>query len=143
MDRTESARIALPDEGTSAPVNRVARYRKPLLIAAPVVAVILLLFFYLTGGRYETTDDAYVQSTKVQVSSNVSGRVIAVEVTPNQHVRQGQILFRIDPAPYQAKVDEAEAKLASAKLQLGSLQANYRQGASEIQAAQDRLHFAQ
>jgi membrane fusion protein (multidrug efflux system) len=143
MDRTEAARIALPDEGTSAPVNRVARYRKPLLIAAPVVAVILLLFFYLTGGRYESTDDAYVQSTKVQVSSNVSGRVIAVEVAPNQHVRQGQILFRIDPAPYQAKVDEAEAKLASATLQIGSLQANYRQGASEIQAAQDRLHFAQ
>jgi membrane fusion protein (multidrug efflux system) len=143
LDRTETARIALPDEGTSAPVNRVARYRKPLLIAAPAVAVILLLFFYLTGGQYESTDDAYVQSTKVQVSANVSGRVIAVEVAPNQHVRRGQVLFRIDPAPYQAKVDEAEAKLAGATLQIGSLRANYRQGASEIQAAQDRLHFAQ
>jgi membrane fusion protein (multidrug efflux system) len=143
MDRTGTARIALPDEGKPEPVNRVARYRKPLLIAAPVVAVFLLLFFYLTGGRYESTDDAYVQSTKVQVSSNVSGRVIAVEVASNQRVHRGQVLFRLDPAPYQAKVDEAAAKLASAQLQVGSLQANYRQGASELKAAQDRLHFAE
>jgi membrane fusion protein (multidrug efflux system) len=143
MDRADNVRIALPDEGTGEPERRLARYRKPLLIAAPVVALLVVLFFYLTGGRFETTDDAYVQSTKVQVSANVSGRVIAVEITPNQHVRQGQILFRLDPAPYQAKVDEAEAKLASAMLQIGSLRANYSQGASELQAAQDRLHFAQ
>ena len=98
-DRTEGARIALPDEGTAKPANPVARYRKPLLIAAPVVAAIVILFFYLTGGRYESTDDAYVQSTKVQVSANVSGRVIAIEVASNQRVRQGQVLFRLDPAP--------------------------------------------
>jgi membrane fusion protein (multidrug efflux system) len=143
MDRADTARIALPDEDGGESQQRRARYRKPLLIAAPVVALLAVLFFYLHGGRYESTDDAYVQSTKVQVSANVSGRVIAVEVASNQHVRQGQILFRIDPAPYQARVDEAEAKLASARLQVGSLHANYRQGASELQAAEDRLHFAE
>lgn len=141
MDRDDSARIALPDEGE--PRDRRARYRKPLLIAAPVVALLAILFFYLHGGRYESTDDAYLQSTKVQVSANVSGRVIAVEVASNQRVRRGQVLFRLDPAPYQARVDEAEAKLAGARLQVGSLRANYRQGASELKAAEDRLHFAE
>ena len=122
---------------------RRSRYRLPLLIAAPVVVIAGALLVYLQGGRYEATDDAYVQSAKVQVSANVSGRVISVNVTNNQRVRTGQILFSLDPAPYQALVDEAAAKLASARLRIGSLQANYRQGASELLAAQDRLHFAE
>jgi membrane fusion protein (multidrug efflux system) len=122
---------------------RRARYRKPLLFAAPVVVIVGGLFIYLHGGRTQATDDAYVQSVKVQVSANVAGRVVAVGVTNNQRVRTGQMLFRLDPAPYQAKVDEAAAKLASARLRIGSLQANYRQGASELKAAQDKLHFAE
>ena len=122
---------------------RRSRYRLPLLIAAPVVVIAGALLVYLQGGRYEATDDAYVQSAKVQVSANVSGRVISVNVTNNQRVRTGQILFSLDPAPYQALVDEAAAKLASARLRIGSLQANYRQGVSELLAAQDRLHFAE
>ena len=120
-----------------------ARYRKPLLFAAPVVVIVGGLFIYLHGGRTEATDDAYVQSVKVQVSANVRGRVVAVAVTNNQRVRAGQLLFRLDPAPYQAMVDEAAAKLASARLRISALEANYRQGASELKAAQDRLHFAE
>ena len=125
------------------PQTRRARYRLPLLIAAPVVVLLAMLFFYLHGGRYESTDNAYVQSVKVQVSANVSGRVVAIGVTNNQKVRAGEVLFRIDSAPYQAIVDEAEAKLAAARLQIGSLRANYRQGASELKVARDRLHFAE
>ena len=129
--------------GQQEPRARRARYRKPLLFAAPVVVIVGGLFIYLHGGRRESTDDAYVQAVKVQVSANVPGRVVAVGVTNNQRVRTGQLLFRLDPAPYQAKVDEAAAKLASARLRIGALQANYRQGASELKAAQDRLHFAE
>jgi len=129
--------------GNLEPRGRRARYRKPLLFAAPVVVILGGLFIYLHGGRNQATDDAYVQSVKVQVSANVPGRVVAVSVTNNQRVRTGQLLFRLDPAPYQAKVDEAAAKLASARLRIGALQANYRQGASELKAAQDRLHFAE
>ena len=125
------------------PRARRARYRKPLLIAAPLVVILGGLFLYLHGGRSEATDDAYVQSVKVQVSANVPGRVVAVGVTNNQRVRAGQLLFRLDPAPYQAIVDEAAAKLASARQRISALEANYRQGASELKAAQDRLHFAE
>ena len=129
--------------GQQTPRARRSRYRKPLLLAAPVVVILGGLFIYLHGGRTQATDDAYVQAVKVQVSANVAGRVVAVGVTNNQRVRTGQLLFRLDPAPYQAKVDEAAAKLASTRLQIGSLQANYRQGASELKAAQDKLHFAE
>jgi membrane fusion protein, multidrug efflux system len=151
MNDSSPAGIRAEDRGAFArdvgdkpePHARRARYRKPLLFAAPVVVIVGGLFIYLHGGRTEATDDAYVQSFKVQVSANVPGRVVAVGVTNNQRVRAGQLLFRLDPAPYQAMVDEAAAKLASARLRISALQANYRQGASELKAAQDRLHFAE
>jgi membrane fusion protein (multidrug efflux system) len=131
------------DHPSGKPHARGARYRLPLLIAAPIIVLLATLFLYLRGGRYESTDNAYIQSAKVEVSANVSGRVVAVGVTNNQRVRAGQLLFRLDPAPYQAMVDEAAAKLASARLRIGSLEANYRQGASELKAAQERLLFAE
>jgi membrane fusion protein (multidrug efflux system) len=134
-----SGKVSNQTGGASA---RRGRYRRPLLIAAPIVVILGALFVYLNGGQYEATDDAYVQSVKVQVSANVSGRVVSLAVVDNQQVRAGQVLFRLDPAPYQIAVNEAAARLAAARLQIGALQANYRQGASEMVAAQDRKHFA-
>lgn len=122
--------------------SRLRRFRRPLLLLAPVILVLGALFFYLSGGQYEDTDNAYLQSGLVSVSPNVAGRVIEVDVHDNQAVRKGDVLFRIDPAPYQAAVDEAAAQLAAAKTQVGSLRANYAQGQSELAAAQQRVLFA-
>ncbi|GGB40269.1 hemolysin D [Sphingomonas metalli] len=121
---------------------RRQRLRKPLLLAAPVVALVLGLFFYLSGGRYQETDNGYIQAGLVPVSASVSGPVVAIAVVNNQHVKAGDILFRIDPAPYQAAVAEAEAELASARTQVSSLRANYREGEAGLQAAQARLAYA-
>jgi membrane fusion protein (multidrug efflux system) len=139
------AAVVAPEGLTEEEAKRAARarYRKPLFLAAPVVALLAALFFYLHGGRYESTDNAYVQAAQVAVSANVSGRVVAVEVTNNQQVRAGQILFRLDPAPFQTAADEARARLASARLQVDTLRANYREGASDLKAAEDKLHFAE
>jgi membrane fusion protein (multidrug efflux system) len=123
--------------------NRRQRLRRPLLIAAPVVALLAILFLYLHGGRYQTTDNAYFQAGLGAVAANVSGPVIAVEVRDNQRVKAGQVLFRIDPAPFQAAVDEAEAALADARTQVSSLQANYAQGQAELQSAQAQLAYAE
>jgi membrane fusion protein, multidrug efflux system len=118
------------------------RLRPVLLLLAPVVAVALGLFFYLHGGRYEETDNAYLQSGLVSVSPNVAGRVTAIAVHDNQVVRKGDVLFRLDPAPFQTAVDEAEAQLAAARTEVGSLRANFAQGQSELAAAQQRVLFA-
>ena len=130
----------------SAPVvparTRKERLRLPLLIVAPVLALVAGMFLYLHGGRYESTDNAYFQSGLTSVAPSVSGRVVAVEVRDNQRVRAGQVLFRIDPAPFQTAVAAAEAALADARTQIGALQANYGQGEAEIQAAQDQLAYA-
>ncbi len=119
------------------------RWRTPLLLLAPVVAIVAALYFYLSGGRFEDTDNAYIQSGLTAVSANVSGPVIAVAVRNNQRVKAGDVLFRIDPAPYQAAVDEAAAQLASARTQVSALRANYREGEASLQAARDRLAYAE
>jgi membrane fusion protein (multidrug efflux system) len=117
--------------------------RRTLFIVGPVVAVLIGLALYLHGGRYQSTDNAYVQSEKVGITANVSGTVIAVMVHDNQHVHAGDVLFRIDPAPFQAAVAEAEAKLASARSEIRTQRANYGSGTSDLKAAEDKLHFAQ
>lgn len=122
--------------------SQLRRLRMPLLLLAPLIVIAGALFFYLHGGRYEQTDNAYLQSGLVSISPDVAGRVISVEVRNNQAVRKGDVLFRIDPAPYQAAVDEAQAQLAAAMAEVGSLRANYGQGQSELAAAQQRVLFA-
>lgn len=125
------------------PRESPSRLRKPLLLAAPVAAVLVVLYFYLTGGRYQSTDNAYVQAGLVAVTANVDGPVVAMEVRDNQSVKAGDILFRIDPAPFQVAVDEAAARLADARSQVEARQASYHQGLAELQSARDTLAFAE
>ena len=136
-----------PETGASlvdAPAEGKKRtWRKLLLLIAPVILIVGALAFYLHGGRYESTDNAYLQSGLVAVSPNVEGRVVSIEVRNNQQVKKGDILFRLDPAPYRAAVAEAQAQLAAANTEVGSLRANYAQGSSELAAAQTRVRFAE
>lgn len=122
---------------------RRSRLRLPLLLAAPVLAIVIGLFVYLSGGRYQSTDNGYVKAGLVPVAASVSGPVVAVMVHDNQRVRAGDILFRIDPAPFQAAVDEAAADLANARTQVSLLRANYREGEAGLAAARARLDYAE
>ena len=78
----------------------------------PLVALIAGLTFYLNGGRYVTTDDAYVGAQKVLITPDVSGKIINVAVKEGQQVSTGDVLFQIDPVPFQLAVAQASAKLA-------------------------------
>ncbi|TCM16160.1 membrane fusion protein (multidrug efflux system) [Novosphingobium sp. PhB165] len=118
------------------------RARKPLLVLIPLAAVIAGAMIYLGGGRYEETENAYLQSGLVAVSPRVSGEVVEVPVRNNQFVHKGDVLFRIDPAPYQTAVAEAEAQLAGEVAEVRRLRANYAQGQSELATARQRAFFA-
>ena len=117
------------------------RLRMPLMLLAPIVVVAGAGYFYLTGGRYESTDDAYVQAARVSVSSNVSGRVVELDVRDNQPVKKGAVLFRLDDAPFRIAVEESSAQLAAARLQVESLKATYRQREADVRSAQDTLAY--
>jgi membrane fusion protein, multidrug efflux system len=117
------------------------RLRMPLMLLAPIMVATGAGYFFLTGGRYESTDDAYVQAARVFVSSNVSGRVIEIDVHDNQAVKKGAVLFRLDDAPFRIAVEESSAQLAAARLQVESLKATYRQREAELRSAQDTLAY--
>jgi membrane fusion protein (multidrug efflux system) len=119
------------------------RLRLPLMLLAPAVIIAGGIYWYIYGGRYEATDNAYTQAATVSISANVSGRVIAMEVHDNQMVEKGAPLFRIDDAPFKIAVSEAEAGLASARLQITALKSTYRQRQTEVKAARQTLAYEQ
>src|SRR3546814_12610805 len=87
------------------------RVRRILFIAGFAVAIGVVLYVYVFGGRYVSTDNAYVKANMVNVSADVDGKVDRIYVEENQHVNAGDVLIRIDPAPSEVAVHEAEAAL--------------------------------
>ena len=119
-----------PDSGalasaTPARPGFLRRYRRTLLlVVVPIIAVVGGVAFYLTGGRYVTTDDAYVGAQKVLITPDVSGKIQKVVVREGQHVNAGDVLFEIDPIPFRLALDDNKAKLAQAKTSYDTLVGN-------------------
>ena len=116
--------------------------RRWLMLVVPIVFVAGGVWFYLSGGRYESTENAALQTGMVAISASVSGKVVAVEVRENQRVRAGDVLFRLGSDTPAAAVAEAEAQLAGARSDVGSARADYREALSQVHAAQARAAFA-
>ncbi len=120
-----------------------SRRRFVVMAAVPLVLAAIGGYFWLTGGRYASTDNAYVQQDRVTITADVSGRIVEVEARENDHVTPGAVLFRIDPDPYRIALAGAEAALASARLQVEQLRAAYEQSVAQENAAEDDVAFKQ
>jgi membrane fusion protein (multidrug efflux system) len=118
------------------------RWRWPLILGGPIVILLIVGYFVITGGHYQSTDNAYVQIAKDPVAPSVAGRVTEVLVRDNQFVKKGQVLFRLDVRDYQANEAAAAAALAQAEQQIGVLRAAYSQALANVQAARDAATFA-
>jgi membrane fusion protein (multidrug efflux system) len=130
-------------ETTQPKKTRLQSLRWPLMIIAPLAVIAAAVYFYITGGRYQSTDDAYTRAATVSISSNVPGRVIEVDVRDNELIQKGATLFKLDDAPFRIAVDDATARLASTRLQVESLKSTYKQRQVELRAARDTQAFAQ
>lgn len=96
------------------------------------VIVVLFLYSIIADRMTPYTSQAVVQAFVVRVAPEVSGRVLEVGVTDNQKVKAGELLFRIDPEPYQIALQQAEAKVASVGQTIGANTAG-------VTSAQERL----
>lgn len=115
--------------------------RIALLVAGPVVALAVGAYMYATGGRYVTTDNAYVRAGMVSVAANVSGEIETIMVRENQVVKAGDVLFQIDPEPFAIAVAEVEAELAEMLLGVSSKKATLAMKRSELAAATSDLEY--
>jgi len=120
------------------------RYRRVLLLVVlPLVATVAGIVFYLNGGRYVTTDDAYVGAQKVLITPDISGKIEKVVVREGQAVKQGDVLFEIDPVPFQLAVDQAKATLEQSKTTYDNLIANIKIYGQMLDLAQQGVDLKQ
>ncbi len=110
--------------------------RRVLMGGGVVAAVVVAAVMYLFGGRYISTDNAYIKSAKIMITPEVSGVIESVSVTDNQTVHAGDVLLKIDPASYQIALERAQADLENARTQVEELKANYRQKQQDIARAE-------
>ena len=130
------------DVDTRAKPSFFRRWRWPLIVGGPLLIAAVVAYFILTGGRTQSTDDAYVQIAKDPVAPSIGGRVTDIYVRENQVVKRGQLLFRLDTRDLQANAEAAAAQVANAADQVGALRASYQQQQAMIQAARDQLAYA-
>lgn len=117
------------------------RLRWPLMAALPLLLLVGGGARYLYGARDIATDDAFVRAAKVSINARIPGQVVKVAVIDNQPVKAGQLLFEIDPEPYRIAVEQAEARLNSARLQVEALKATYRRQLADLESAKASADF--
>lgn len=102
-----------------------------------IVAVLLVLagVYIVRELQYESTDDAYVETTTVSVAPRVSGQIEEVYVTDNQHVKEGDLVAVIDDADYKVKLEQADSNYERIKLNQSNAKAN-------LDAAQSNIALA-
>jgi membrane fusion protein (multidrug efflux system) len=115
--------------------------RPLLLVVVPTIVGLVGLYWYAMSGRYVATENAYVKADMVAISPDIDGRVTSVEVAENQFVRQGDVLFRLDPEPFQIALDMAEAKVLAVRNDIEASRAEFHQIEAEIGEARERVQF--
>ena len=119
------------------------KQRKPFkrYIAAVLVVIIIVAvgYFIHDALNYQTTDDAYVETTTVQVAPKVSGQIVDVFITDNQKVKEGDLVAKIDPADYEVKLAQAEAKYERTLLNQKNAKANFKASQTNIEVAKKDL----
>jgi len=114
-----------------------------IALMGPVGVVIAGLYIYMSGGRYVSTENAYVKTEKIAVSADISGRVIVIGVGENETVQKGDILFMIDDEPLRLMLKQAEARMAGVRQDLVALRASYRQKVADLNLAKGDVEFYQ
>jgi membrane fusion protein, multidrug efflux system len=111
-----------------------------IVLGAIALSLYVTRLYYV----YPRTDDAYVRANVVGIAAHVSGPIVQMPIVDNQHVKQGGLLFVVDPRPYQSTLDRAEADLALTNLQIKALEDSIRSAKSrELQLAAELAYDKQ
>jgi membrane fusion protein (multidrug efflux system) len=142
MNAKQLDNVAAPQgQAGTARHSLAARFRWPLMAALPLLMIGIGGARYLGSQGDVATDDAFVRAAKDSINARVSGQVVEIAVKDNQAVHKGQLLFRVDPEPYRIAVEQADARLGTARLQIEALKATYRQQLAALQSSKDSAEF--
>jgi len=119
------------------------RLRLIAMLSVPLLLIAIGTYWWLGSGRYVSTDDAYVAQDMVTVAPEVGGRLVNVFVRENQRVSRGDLLFQIDARPYRIALEQADAQIAGARVQVKELATKETSTAPDIKGALANLGYAQ
>ncbi|MCA0303300.1 MAG: HlyD family secretion protein [Proteobacteria bacterium] len=122
-------------------MRRLAGMRLVLLVVAPLLATLAAGAWWLTGGRYVSTENAYVKAHIVQIAPEVSGQVRRVLARDHQQVAAGDTLMTIEQRPFKLALDSAEAELDAARSQVETLRGTWREVMAELADAEARADY--
>lgn len=132
----------MTDEIPAAVPRRKRRWLRPLLLlGVPLMVAAGVLVVWQRGGRYITTENAYVKAHIVQMAPEISGRVAEVAVRDHGQVRAGDVLLRLDPVPFRLALEKAEADLDEARTLVETARATYRETQAELAELERRAEF--
>lgn len=122
-------------------LSRRTLTRIVFLFVIPLLAICVGLYLYAAGGRYVSTDNAYVKANVIIITPEVSGRVTSVLVADNQAVEAGDVLLQLDPSLLDIELNRARAQMAVIRTELESLRADYGETVVQIQQAEDKVRY--
>ena len=114
-----------------------------MLVVIPLIALAIGFIWWLSGGRYVSTDNAYVGADKALITPQVTGPIVAVHVVEGQKVKVGDPLFDIDPAPYEIALALAKGRLEAAKVEFANLQSSFASNIDQIKMGEDAVRVRQ
>jgi membrane fusion protein, multidrug efflux system len=155
-ERSQETAPSRPAKPADAPKDGswLARLRQRRGLVLTITAIFILamvgvVVWWVNASAYISTDDAFIDTRAVTISSQVSARVVDVPVTDNQLVKAGTVLVTLERNDYQAQVDQAKAQvdqaqanIANIEAQIGAQQARIDQANKQVAQAQAALTFA-
>jgi multidrug resistance efflux pump len=114
-----------------------------LLGAGIVVATLVAgVVVYRLAYRQPRTDDAYVRANTIGIAPHVAGPIVALPITDNQRVAAGDLLFVVDPRPYEAALEQARAQLALTDLEIRGYQQAVEAATATLAAREAEAEYA-
>ncbi len=113
--------------------------KRTIGIVVAVIAIVSAGVWIAHEMHYQSTDDAYVETTTVNVSPRVSGQIEEVYVTDNQFVKEGDLVAVIDDNDYKVKLEQADSSYEKLKLDQQYAKANHAAAESNIALAKKDL----
>jgi membrane fusion protein (multidrug efflux system) len=114
-----------------------------LLVVVPLAAVAGGFGLWLSGGRYVETDNAYIGADKALITPYVTGPILTIHVKEGQHVKAGDPLFDIDPAPYKTALALAQGRLEAAKVEYTNLRESVASNTDQVKMGQETVRLKQ
>ena len=135
---TPAMRVAAP---AAVPPPAPRRRRRGLMLVVPVALLLAGGGWWLSGGRFESTQNAYLHEARIAVASSLAGRITSVSIADNQVVKAGDPLFQVDPEPYRLALARAETAVSNARLTVEQMKLSFGRAQSEAQLAADNATY--